>query len=62
MPPYNEALQLLTMEREKKPDLLDQACSPTPNVEEALRELRAERKLDERRLERKTGVGHKHDD
>jgi len=55
----NEALRLLMMEKERNPDLLDRACSQTPNAEEALEELRTERKLDERRLERKTGVGHK---
>ncbi len=55
----NEALRLLMMEKERTPDLLDQACSQTPNAEETLEELRTERKLDERRLERKTGVGHK---
>lgn len=55
----NEALRLLMLERERRPNLLDEACSPVPRAEEAVRELQAERKLDERRLDRKTSVGHK---
>ena len=58
----NEAIRFLMMEKERKPNLLDEACSPVPDAEEALRELQAERKLDEGRLERKTGVGHKRAD
>ena len=58
----NEAIRFLMMEKERKPNLLDKACSPVPDAEEALKELQAERKLDEGRLERKTGVGHKRAD
>jgi len=58
----NEAIRLLLMEKERKPNLLDEACSPLPNAEKALGALQAERKLDEGRLERKTGVGHKRAD
>lgn len=55
----NEALRLLILEKERDPDLLDQACIQTPNAGEALRELRAERRLDEGRLERKAVARHK---
>lgn len=58
----NEAIRFLISERGKKPQLLDEACKPTPEVEEAFKELYVERKLDEKRLERKIGVGHKRTD
>jgi len=54
----DEALRLLMAERERKPDLLDEACSPMPGAEEAVRDLHEERKRDESRLERKTGTGY----
>jgi hypothetical protein len=49
----------LINEREKKALLLDEACKPTPDVEKALKDLYVERKLDEKRLERKISVGYK---
>lgn len=55
----DEALRFLIAEREKKPHLLEEACKTIPNVEEALEELYQERKLDERRLERKISTGRK---
>jgi len=58
----NEAIRFLISERERKPQLLDAACNPTPKVEAALQELYMERKLDEERLERKTGIRHKRTD
>jgi len=58
----NEAIRFLINEREKKPQLLDEACKPTPEVEKALKELYKERKLDEKRLERKIGARHKRTD
>jgi len=58
----NEAIRFLINERGKKPQLLDEACKPTPEVEEAFKELYVERKLDEKRLERKIGVRHKRTD
>lgn len=59
---FNEAIQFLIREREKNPQLLDEATRPTPKVEEALEELYAERKLDEKRLERKISIRHKRTD
>lgn len=58
----NEAVQFLIGEKEKKPQMLDEACKPTPKVEEALEQLYAERKLDEKRLERKINLRHKRTD
>jgi len=52
----NEAIRFLIDEKEKKPDLLDQACRTAPGADEALRELYRERQLDEERLERKTSI------
>jgi len=49
----NEAILYLISEKEKRPQLLEEACSPLSESEEALRELLRERTLDERRLERK---------
>jgi len=54
----DEALRLLMTERERKPDLLDEACSPMSGAEEAVRDLLEERKRDESRLEWKAGIGH----
>jgi len=55
----NEAIQYLISEKEKKPQMLDEACKPTPKVEEAIKQLYAERKLDEKRLEQKINLRHK---
>ena len=49
----NEALRFLVDQREKKPQLLEEACKPIVSAEEATEELQKERKLDEFRLERK---------
>jgi hypothetical protein len=51
----DEALRYLLSEREKKPQLLEEACKPLSGGEEMLNELYRERKLDEERLERKIG-------
>jgi hypothetical protein len=53
----NEVLRFLVDQREKKPQLLEEACSPMIGAEEAIDELERERKLDETRLERKIGRG-----
>jgi hypothetical protein len=58
----NEALRFIISEKERKPHLLDEACKPLTDAEEALKELYAERKLDEERLERKTSPRHKRPD
>lgn len=58
----NEALRFIIGQKEKKPHLLDEACKPLSGAEEALKELYAERKLDEERLERKIGPRHKRAD
>lgn len=58
----NEALRFIIGQKEKKPHLLDEACKPLSGAEEALKELYAERKLDEERLERKVGPRHKRAD
>jgi hypothetical protein len=55
----NEALRYLISEREKNPELLDEACKPISGAEGALKESYEERKLDEERLERKIGPRHK---
>lgn len=52
----NEAILYLIGEKDKNPQLFEEACSPLPQSEEALDELYRERALDERRLERKTGA------
>jgi predicted CopG family antitoxin len=49
----NEALRFLVDEREKNPQMLEEACKPMPGAREAIEELQEERKLDETRLERK---------
>lgn len=54
----NEALSFLVDQREKNPQLLEEACSPAVGVKEAVEELEKERKLDETRLERK--ISHRH--
>ncbi len=54
----NDALRFLVDQREKNPQLLEEACSPTTGVKEALEELEIERKLDDERLERK--ISHRH--
>jgi len=58
----NEAIRFLIEKEEKKPQLLDEACKPLPEVEKALEELYVERRLDEERLERKTGIRRKRAD
>ena len=54
----NEALSFLVDQREKNPQLLEEACKPMSGAKEAIEELRRERKVDEARLERK--IGHRH--
>jgi predicted CopG family antitoxin len=49
----NEALSFLVDQREKNPELLEEACSPLIGANEAIEELERERKVDETRLERK---------
>ena len=49
----NEALSFLVDQREKNPQLLEEACSPMIGAKEAIEELERERKVDETRLERK---------
>jgi predicted CopG family antitoxin len=49
----NEALRFLVEQREKNPQLLNEACKPLVGAREAVEELQSERKLDEQRLERK---------
>ncbi len=49
----NEALSFLVEQREKKPQLLEEACEPLPGATEAIEELKRERKVDETRFERK---------
>lgn len=51
----NEVLRFLVDQREKNPQLLEEACSPMIGAEEAIEELERERKLDETRIERKIG-------
>ena len=58
----NEALRFIISEKERNPHLLDEACKPLTDAEGALKELYAERKLDEERLERKTSPRHKRAD
>ncbi|MGO8807061.1 MAG: hypothetical protein ACLQO7_10760 [Candidatus Bathyarchaeia archaeon] len=55
----NDALRFLVDQREKNSRLLEEACSPTRGVTEALEELEKERKLDDARLERKISNRHK---
>ena len=52
----NDALRFLVDQRKKNPRLLEEACSPTSGVKEALEELETERKLDDERLERKLAI------
>ena len=49
----NEALSFLVDQREKNPQLLEEACSPMNGAKDAIQELEKERKVDETRLERK---------
>jgi hypothetical protein len=58
----NEALSFLVEQKEKNPRLLQEACSPTIGVKEALEELQTERRLDNARLERKISHRHKRTD
>lgn len=55
----NDALRFLVDQREKNSRLLEEACSPTRGVTQALEELEKERKLDDARLERKISNRHK---
>jgi predicted CopG family antitoxin len=50
----NEAIRYL-LTRNKRPDLLEEACRPVPGFEEAYRELVKERRKDEERARRKYG-------
>ena len=54
----NEALRFLVEQKEKKPQLLEEACKPIAGATEVVEELQKERKLDETRLERK--ISHRH--
>jgi predicted CopG family antitoxin len=58
----NDALRFLVDQKEKNPQMLQEACSPTVGVKEALEELQKERKLDNARLERKISHRHKRTD
>jgi predicted CopG family antitoxin len=58
----NDALRFLVEQKEKNAQLLEEACSPTIDVKEALEELQTERKLDNARLERKISHRHKRTD
>jgi hypothetical protein len=58
----NEAIRFLISEKEKKPHLLEEVCKPIPEVERALKELYAERELNEKRLKLKIGVRHRYAD
>jgi hypothetical protein len=58
----NEALSFLVNQKEKNPQLLQEACSPTVGVKEALEELQTERRIDNARLERKISHRHKRTD
>ncbi|MGQ4833841.1 MAG: hypothetical protein ACP6IS_08085 [Candidatus Asgardarchaeia archaeon] len=50
---FDEAIRFLLMYRRKrKPRLLIEACTPMENVEEVLKELYEERKIDEKRFDR----------
>ena len=55
----NEAIRFLMAEKEKKPQLLDEACKPIQDSEEAIKELYVERERDEERLQRKIIPRHK---
>jgi len=50
----NEAIRYL-LSRNKRPDLLEEACKPAPGFEEAYRELVEGRREDEERARRKYG-------
>lgn len=53
---FNEAIRFLLMQRRnRRPDLLREACVPTAGADEALRELLEERKEDEERAKRRFG-------
>jgi len=54
----NEALRFLLEQRQKNPKMLEEACKPTMDAQEAIDELQRERKLDETRLERKISRRH----
>nr|MDO8099419.1 VapB-type antitoxin [Candidatus Njordarchaeota archaeon] len=58
----DEAIRYLINEKEKKPQLLEEACKPAPEADKALEELYAERKVDEERLGRKASTGCKRAD
>jgi hypothetical protein len=58
----NEAIRFLMAETEKKPQLLDEACKPIQDAEEAIKELYVERERDEERLKRKISPRHKRAD
>ena len=55
----NDAIRFLVDQRDKNPRLLEEACSPTIGVKEALEELETERKVDDKRLKRK--ISHRHE-
>ena len=52
----NEAIHFLMSQREKKPQLLEEACRPSVEAEKVLQELYSERRRDEERLERKVST------
>jgi hypothetical protein len=50
---FNEAIEFLLSQQQKKdPELLREACKPTPGAEGAVEELLKERQLDEERVRR----------
>lgn len=49
---YNEAIRYLLMRRQRRPRLVEEACTPLPGAEKARRTLVEERKRDEERAER----------
>ena len=50
----NEAIRYLLL-RDKRPELLEEACRPVPGFEDAYRELMGERRRDEEEARRKYG-------
>jgi hypothetical protein len=54
----NDALRFLVDQREKNPQLLEEACKPVAGAKVAIEELQKERKFDEARLERKISRRH----
>ena len=49
----NEALRFLVEQKEKHPQLLEEACKPISGAKEVVQEVQEERKLEDASLERK---------